>query len=170
MAAEEILLDLVPLESMPHTVRTVLNLAARGLLNGGTFFLARDHILVGGPVDAGDTVRNDRMSQRLAAEGYFPDGALLFKEDAGDACDHAQHTVGFNQLGGPEFYINLLDNTANHGPRRLADGTIREGDPCFARVVAGVDVVDRIVAMKDARDDSLAGVYIVNVEVVDFPF
>mmetsp|Transcript_10716 Transcript_10716/g.16894 ORF Transcript_10716/g.16894 Transcript_10716/m.16894 type:complete len:89 (-) Transcript_10716:149-415(-) len=43
--------------------------------------------------------------------------------------------------GGPDFYVNLQDNLKAHGPGGQG-GTA--ADPCFARLVAGQEVVDAV--------------------------
>lgn len=49
--------------------------------------------------------------------------------------------------GGPDFYINMRDNSFLHGPggqvNHYSDMVI-DADPCFAKVVEGFDVVERI--------------------------
>jgi cyclophilin family peptidyl-prolyl cis-trans isomerase len=77
---------------------------------------------------------------------------------------HAKYTIGYagRPRSGPEFYVNLADNTLDHGtaeerefkmgPRRhaawaaseAAEGTVDEPYPCFGRVISGFDVVDEI--------------------------
>ena len=47
--------------------------------------------------------------------------------------------------GGPDFYISTVDNTLNHGPGGQGQYTLKnEADPCFAKVVQGVEVVEAI--------------------------
>jgi hypothetical protein len=56
---------------------------------------------------------------------------------------HEKYTLGFaGRPGGPEFYISTVDNVANHGPG--SQGSKTEADSCFARVVGGFDVVERM--------------------------
>ena len=43
---------------------------------------------------------------------------------------HEPYTVGFTKEGGLMFYMNLQNNDRGHG---------RAGDPCFARIMGGVD-------------------------------
>lgn len=59
--------------------------------------------------------------------------------------------VGYaGRPGGPNFYINVEDNRALHGPggqdgKKGQENSPRgEADPCFARVVDGFAVVDRL--------------------------
>ena len=56
---------------------------------------------------------------------------------------HEKYTLGFaGRPGGPEFYISTVDNVANHGPG--SQGSKTEADSCFAKVVGGFDVVERM--------------------------
>lgn len=157
-----LLLELAPLDFVPHTIHTFLKMIDNQAFKDGTFVLARDHIIVGGPIDAHDPENNQRLEERMLRDGYFPNGALLFNE-YNDAYPHTEYTIGFNAVGGPIFYINLLDNTDAHGS---VDGE-REGEPCFARVVGGFDVVQRIAEIPRLEDDSLeSAVYIVGSRVL----
>lgn len=56
---------------------------------------------------------------------------------------HKKYTLGFaGRPGGPEFYISTVDNTRNHGPG--SQGSKTEADACFAKIVDGFDVVERM--------------------------
>lgn len=60
---------------------------------------------------------------------------------------HVQWSVGFmGRPSGPDFYINKRDNTVAHGPggQENTDDMHNEADPCFGRVVEGVDVLNEI--------------------------
>ena len=163
---ESFLLELANLDSMPHTIHTFLELIDKKMLTRGTLILAREHILVGGPVDAHDEVNNQQLEDLMLYEGYFPDGALLFSEYS-EEHPHVQMTFGFNHLGGPIFYFNLHDNTELHGPKQTDEG-YKEGDPCFGTVVEGLDVIQRIIAMPKTEDDSIeTQVYIMDTQVVN---
>ena len=49
------------------------------------------------------------------------------------------------QTGGPDFYINKMDNSANHGPGGQTQVVLNEeADPCFGRILEGKDIIDRI--------------------------
>lgn len=98
-------------------------------------------------------------------EGLFPNGALLFQEYTPDY-PHVQYTMGYNQMGGPIFYVNLRDNTRVHGPNNYREK--KDGDPCFAKIVEGYDVIDRIASMGTEEDESLeSAVYILDSQVVN---
>lgn len=57
-----------------------------------------------------------------------------------------KYTLGYaGRPGGPDFYISTRDNTDNHGPGgqgSYEDPT--EADPCFAKVIDGFNIVDRM--------------------------
>eukprot|EP00580_Thalassiosira_gravida_P003918 CAMPEP_0201604352 /NCGR_PEP_ID=MMETSP0492-20130828/4525_1 /ASSEMBLY_ACC=CAM_ASM_000837 /TAXON_ID=420259 /ORGANISM="Thalassiosira gravida, Strain GMp14c1" /LENGTH=461 /DNA_ID=CAMNT_0048068371 /DNA_START=648 /DNA_END=2033 /DNA_ORIENTATION=- len=166
---ESILLELAPLDIMPHTIHTFLRMVKERMYAEGTFILSRDHIIVGGPVDLHNNENNRMLEQRMIHEGYFPDGALLFIEYTPDY-PHVQHSVGFNQAGGPIFYFNMRDNTELHGPHNGDGGGNKEGDPCFAKIVEGFDVVQRIAQLREGEGefDSLGtSVYIKDTQVVN---
>lgn len=165
---ESILLELAPLDSMPHTIHMFLKMVQENMYASSTFVLSREHIIVGGPVDARNEDNNHELEQRMLREGYFPHGVLLFKEYSPDH-PHLPYTFGFNHIGGPIFYINMEDNTELHGPSHSAQDGFREGEPCFARIIEGKDVVQRIEEMPKNEDESLASsVFIVDSQVVYF--
>ena len=158
---ESFLLELAPLNSMPHTIDMFLTMIRDKTYIGGTIILSRSHILVAGPVDAHNRENNLELEERMLLKGYFPNGALLYKE-YDRHFPHVKHTLGFNQVGGPVFYVNLQDNAEFHGPSETS-----EGEPCFAKIVEGVDVIERIMSMPTAADDSLeSSVYISDTTVV----
>ncbi|KAL7473424.1 hypothetical protein ACHAXS_014031 [Conticribra weissflogii] len=168
---EAITLRLSPhLDAMPHTIHTFLTLVERQQYNRGTFVSLRPHVLVAGPVDMHDVDNNRQLEHKMTREGYFPDGALLFNEYSGEF-PHVAGTVGFNEeMGGPVFYVNLVDNTDGHGPSDGngggGGGGGREGDPCFGEVVEGFDVIEKIKSFATAEGMFEGTVYIVGSRVL----
>jgi hypothetical protein len=71
--------------------------------------------------------------------------SVLFQEYS-EEHPHVKYTMGYaGRPGGPDFYLSMQDNTKNHGPGgqgSYADAS--EADPCFAKVVQGFEVADRI--------------------------
>ena len=59
---------------------------------------------------------------------------------------HLSHTLGFGgRPGGPNFYINLVDNSEVHGPGgQTKHSLVEEADSCFAKFVHGADVIDKM--------------------------
>ena len=165
--SENILLKMAPLDMMSHTIQIFLNLIEEKIYVGGTFILAREHILAAAPIDAFDPENNQRLEEKMREGGYIPDGALLFHQYSPDY-PHKKYTVGFSSTGGPLFYINTQDNVELHGPRHIDNEGDVEGDPVFASVVEGFDVIQRIHALPRNEDDSLeTRVQIVDTYVVD---
>ena len=84
--------------------------------------------------------------------------SVLFQEYS-PKFPHEKYTLGFaGRPGGPDFYISTMDNTRLHGPggqTNYEDPT--EADPCFAKVVDGIDVVQRMEQLetKDGAYKSL---------------
>jgi hypothetical protein len=70
-------------------------------------------------------------------------GELSFPEYS-DFYRHEKYTVGFSgRPGGPEWYINSLDNYESHGPGKQNHSKIlNDADPCFAEIVKGKEVID----------------------------
>jgi len=164
--SENILLKLAPLDMMSHTIHIFMNLIEEKLYVGGTFLMARGHILVAGPIDVFDSENNHRLEEQMVEEGYFPDGALLFHQYTPEF-PHKKYTVGFASGGGPLFYINIEDNMEAHGPRHKESEGDVEGDPVFATMVEGFDVIQKILALPRNEDDSLeTRVHIVDTYVI----
>ena len=50
--------------------------------------------------------------------------------------------------GGPDFYINTDDNSGRFGPAGKESKVLEEeADPCFATVVEGYDVIERMMKL-----------------------
>eukprot|EP00520_Triparma_pacifica_P019114 CAMPEP_0118650046 /NCGR_PEP_ID=MMETSP0785-20121206/10035_1 /TAXON_ID=91992 /ORGANISM="Bolidomonas pacifica, Strain CCMP 1866" /LENGTH=314 /DNA_ID=CAMNT_0006542389 /DNA_START=68 /DNA_END=1009 /DNA_ORIENTATION=- len=59
---------------------------------------------------------------------------------------HVKHTIGLaGRLGGPDWYISIIDNTRNHGPGGQGNYNLAaEADPAFGKVTSGFDVIESI--------------------------
>ena len=73
-------------------------------------------------------------------------GSISFQEyDDTLSYLHQKYSIGLaGRPGGPDFYVNLVDNKRNHGP----GGQGPKPDPCFANIVSGQDVIDEIHRME----------------------
>ncbi|KAL7518005.1 hypothetical protein ACHAWX_002871 [Stephanocyclus meneghinianus] len=142
---ESLVLELGPLDIMPHTIKTFLE-------------MIEHHIILVGPSDAHDAENNQRLTERMLQQGYHPNGALIFKEYS-DEYPHVQGTVGFTGgRSGPIFYVNLMNNAENHGALR---------DPCFAKFIRGFDLLERIAQMPKDEDGRFEWpIYIVRAEIL----
>lgn len=141
-----IVLEMAPIDLMPHAVQIFLDIIDRGLYINCTFPLARTHILLIGHMDVRDPENNAELNRVMEAGGLVPGGAMLIKE-YNDDYPHHTNTVGFNAVGGPMFYVNLMDNSESHGPDEDS-----EGESCFARVVDGLQFLDKIAQQPVAED------------------
>ena len=61
---------------------------------------------------------------------------------------HKKYTLGMaSRPAGPSFYVNKMDNVANHGPGGQGHHVLEEeGEPCFARVVYGFQALNAVAA------------------------
>lgn len=132
-------IEMAPDSEMPTTVLYFLRQVRDGLLDGAVFHRNAHHVLQGGPGP------NRAKLQRLAAARGESE-SVAFQEYS-PRFAHERHTLGLaGRPGGPDFYISLVDNTRNHGPGSQTEDAklLGEADPCFARLVGGADVVERV--------------------------
>ena len=99
--------------------------------------------------DTGETrfevIEGDGKRKDFEKSGY---NSVSFQEYSPNF-SHRQYTLGYaGRPGGPNFYINMQDNTHVHGPQLdLKEGDEIDADPAFGKVVAGFDTVNRMHAM-----------------------
>lgn len=143
---------------MPHSVNTFLNAVHKKLWDGTVFVRNRPHVLVAHTAAPG----SDRMSELRRAGGL---DRLAFREHS-EEYPHVRGTVGFaGRPGGPNFYVNKMDNTADHGrgPHQsrgdnggdwAPSSDEHEGDPCFGKIVTagGMELMDEMSALPVGDD------------------
>jgi cyclophilin family peptidyl-prolyl cis-trans isomerase len=96
--------------------------------------------------DTGKT-QHDRLRQMRLSSVSFGEHS--------DAYPHEKYTVAFGKRG-PDFYINALNNTLQHGYGAQKHHDLDdEADPCFAKVVEGKDVVDALnqISIQETKND-----------------
>ena len=138
-------IEMAPIDLMPHSVRFFMEQVRHKLWDGTSFSYNPSHIILtraatpdGNPSPLKDFKERDLHS-------------ISFQEYS-DTYPHLPYTVGFAGLpGGPVWYINKTDNVKTHGPG--GQSTFRkqdwgEADPCFGTVVEGKDVIDRMGKME----------------------
>lgn len=169
--SNEIVLELAPLDLMPHTIHLFLSQIEEGYWSRGTpaIVINAGHVLQACPHPCLESV---------SLGGNYPGDPYHDMKHAGldsvsfqeyhPSYPHEKYTIGLagRPHSGPEFYINLLNNTLDHGTveqrkQELGDGyadylkaamegedgldeKVMEPDPCFGKVVKGFDVVDKI--------------------------
>jgi len=170
-----LIFELAPIELAPHSVHLFLTQIAEGYWSRGTpaIVLNAEHVLQACPHPCLDSVDLGGRTPGYPYEDMRAAGLdVVSFQEYSPAFPHEKYTIGFagRPHSGPEFYINLLDNTLDHGTleerkRRMgqaeygawaeeAFGGVEEVDvgekdmmepyPCFGKLVEGFDVVDEI--------------------------
>lgn len=143
-SGDSFIVEMAPVDLMPHSVHLFLEQASRGLLDGCSFHRNAGHVVQGGPT-------SNHLNPGVNVRKPFTDADLTgvsFQEYHPDF-PHKKYTMGFaGRPGGPDFYVSTVDNTRNHGPGGQGSYAIKsEADPCFAKVIEGFDAVDRMQKM-----------------------
>jgi cyclophilin family peptidyl-prolyl cis-trans isomerase len=123
-----------PNEFMPHSVYTFMQMVDDGVWDNTVFIHHWNHIVQAAPISPDGNTKHDLIAYELT----FPEYSDEYK--------HEQYTLGFSsQPGGPEFYINLMDNINSHGPGQQEHSTVlNDADPCFAKIVIGKNAFERL--------------------------
>jgi len=146
-------IELYPLIHMPHSVHLFLEQVNHGLWDGCSFVVNAPHILQAGTFPGGNTAATYADKIRAFEEVGLD---IVSYQEYHHSHPHEQWTVGFaGRPGGPDFYINKLDNTKNHGPGGQSHHNLEEeADPCFGFIKDGKDVLNRMYVMKtDQKND-----------------
>jgi cyclophilin family peptidyl-prolyl cis-trans isomerase len=134
------IIKLAPIDLMPHTVHWFLEKVDHKLYDKCSFHRNAQHVIQGGPWRNFMTPEEANLHGRFEEEGFQH---VAFQEYS-EYSPHVKYSLGLaGRPGGPDFYVSVKDNTINHGPGGTEDNPI-EPDPCFAKVVEGFDVVDRM--------------------------
>jgi hypothetical protein len=156
----DFVVELAPLDTLPHAVHLFLEQVAHNLWTGCYFYLNGPHVLQAGPQSFEDdeTPIPEGESSRYPALKPFIDlglETLAFPEYSEDF-PHQTWTLGFTgRPGGPDFYINKVDNSIAHGPGGQVHHALHEqGDSCFAKIVKGRENVAMIYQQAVYQDKS----------------
>jgi cyclophilin family peptidyl-prolyl cis-trans isomerase len=137
--ADRIVLEMAPADEMPHTVYWFLEQVDHKHYDKCSFHRNANHVIQAGPVGNFLTAPNEGLLKRFKESGFE---SVLFQEYS-DIYKHYKYTLGLaGRPGGPDFYINMQDNSRLHGPGGQIESD--DADPCFARVVEGFDAVARM--------------------------
>jgi len=123
-----LVLEMAPLDVMPHSVYTFLEMVDAKLIDGCSFVLNAMNVVKAAPLP----YDGSRASKKVKAFTQLGLDTVSFREYS-PSYPHEQFTVGFAADGSPDFYINTKDNTEQHA-----------GEPCFAKIVSGVETVERM--------------------------
>jgi cyclophilin family peptidyl-prolyl cis-trans isomerase len=136
---EDFVVELAPLDVVPHSVHTFLEMITSGLWDNTVFYhhRATSHVIAAAPVAYGTFEAKHLHFQALGFTGVsFPEYSNAFP--------HEVYTVGFSGKG-PNFYINGLDNTHHHGPGGQGHHSLPgEADPCFGKIISGHNIITAI--------------------------
>mmetsp|Transcript_23618 Transcript_23618/g.44944 ORF Transcript_23618/g.44944 Transcript_23618/m.44944 type:complete len:507 (+) Transcript_23618:242-1762(+) len=134
--------ECAPLDLMPHAVHLFLEQVMHGLWNNAWFYLNGPHVLQGGPQAQEGEEDEGAAFNRFKNLGL---DTLAFPEYSTEY-PHVQFTLGYTgRPGGPDFYINKMNNTEAHGPGGQHQHSLEEfADACFAKVVDGYETLEMI--------------------------
>ena len=168
-------LEMAPLSSTPHAVHIFLEQVYHHLWDDAYIYLNGPHILQIGPEQTFEE-ESHNGDDRAAALKPFRElqlDTLVFPEYSEDF-PHSMWTVGFTgRPGGPDFYINKVDNSKLHGPGGQFQHDLDEfADPCFAKVVDGFGTLKKIFSVPTSEDPEWKWfyddpIYIVAMEIID---
>ena len=131
----------------PHSIRTFLEMVHSRLWDQTILYHQAEHVVVGVPVG----IKGDRKQGEFVKPLLFPEYSEEFP--------HTENTIGFQgNPGGPEFYINIDDNSDFHGPGGQTYDAMDEGESCFGKIVHGMDVVKQFREMNKKAAKSETGV------------
>mmetsp|Transcript_20071 Transcript_20071/g.47180 ORF Transcript_20071/g.47180 Transcript_20071/m.47180 type:complete len:559 (-) Transcript_20071:18-1694(-) len=141
-------IELAPIQAMPIAVNLFLQQVHHKLWDGCVFVINAMHILQAGPhrfAPDNDGYYDANIPELM---DRFVDGKLdkmPFQEYSKDF-PHEQYTLGFaGRPGGPDFYVNKIDNSVNHGPGGQGHHDLHEeADPSFGRIVRGVEIIQEL--------------------------
>ena len=141
------MVELAPLSAMPHAAHIFLEQVSHGLWDSAWFYINGPHVMQAGP-QAEETDDSDDDPREVSLRPFKEVSleSLHFPEYSKDF-PHAAWTLGFTgRPGGPDFYINKIDNSEAHGPGGQYQHELSEfADPCFAKVIKGFDTLEDIV-------------------------
>ncbi|CAB9519734.1 PPIases accelerate the folding of proteins (By similarity) [Seminavis robusta] len=132
-----VVIETARIDQMPHSVFHFLELVSHHAYDGTIFHRRANHIVQAGPSAVPSEARVfDPSLSSIMFQEYSPEMA------------HTPYTLGFpGRPGGPDFYINIKDNSKLHGPGGQSwhyGDVLDDADPCFGAIVRGVDVIDKI--------------------------
>ncbi len=137
-------IELAPLDLMPHTVNLFLQQVHHQLWDGCSMITNANHVYQLGP-----SYEEDLEEKNSHYEQFYEKGLdKLSYQEYSEQYPHGQWTVGLaGRPGGPDFYINKIDNKLIHGPggQTNDEDMHNEADPCFGKIVDdGQRVLDEI--------------------------
>ena len=207
LSEETFIVQMAPLDAVPHAVHFFMEQVAHGLWNGCYLYLNGPHVLQVGPqyfdededgtAHADNEAEDDDEDPRGPVMRKFREKRLdeLAFPDYSETYPHEAWTLGFagryvrlsfallvcrlgsficllffhsivalattlkfsmnaDSPGGPDFYINKVDNVKAHGPGGQFQHVLGEeqGDSCFATIVSGRETVAKVYQQPTFND------------------
>ena len=142
----EIEIEMAPCDLMPVVTMHFIAQVDRGFWDGKVFFRAESHVIQATNMRLDGSRPRSLVAESIPFQEYSPEYV------------HHKYTLGIaGRPGGPDFYINMLDNRKIHGPG--GQGHNYNGDPdsdsCFAKIVRGTEVADRMQKLPFKREGGL---------------
>ena len=136
--------ELAPLDLMPHAVYYFLEQVRLKLLDGTSFHRNAGHVVQAGPAAPYKPIPSNPNPRQRYNKASFT--AIAFQEYSAQF-PHVKYTIGLaGRPGGPDWYVSTVDNTRNHGPGGQGSYAVKdEADPCFGKVIEGFNVIDRLL-------------------------
>lgn len=156
---QRLVIQMAPLDLVPHAVHFFMEQVEHGLWNSENYvYLNGPHVLQIGPQvweeDYGDQWTDEEYEEKRV--GHFYDLGLeeLIFPDYSEDYPHVQYTLGLTgRPGGPDFYINKVDNEDTHGPGGQDQHALdHQADSCFGTIVEGTEVLQQIFNAKTYAD------------------
>lgn len=139
------IIQLAPLNLVPHAVHLFLEQVEHGLWHTNAYFyLNGPHVFQAGPQLLWSEEESASEDEEAEEKNRLLDFAsldldnLIFPDYSNDF-PHKEWTLGFTgRPGGPDMYINKADNSISHGPGGQDQHALSEyGDSCFGIVTEG---------------------------------
>jgi cyclophilin family peptidyl-prolyl cis-trans isomerase len=142
----EMEIEMAPCNLMPVVTMYFIKQVEEGFWDGMVFFRAESHVIQATDMRPDRSRQNRKRSQSIPFQEYSEDFV------------HHKYTLGIaGRPGGPDFYINMSENIKIHGPG--GQGHNYQGDPesdsCFAKIIRGREIADRIQKLPYKRVDGL---------------
>jgi len=119
-------IEMAPDTLMPYVTKWFVDLVGSGYWDGCGFVRAAGHVL---------------QANCNPKKGPHTYPSIAFQEYS-EEYTHKVYTVGVAGFpGGPDWYINIVDNVRNHGPGGQGPP---EANPCFGKVIEGFETIEAI--------------------------
>jgi len=167
-----IVLEMASLDTMPHAVNHFLQQVHHRLWNSCEINSSANHIFSLGPSyraedEPADPATAVADGARTHYEHFRAKGLdKVTYQEYNTEYPHEQWTVGLaGRPGGPDFYINKRNNTLIHGPGGQLNkhDLHNEADPCFGKIVEGLDILTELEALPTYPERNYAFKFPVNV-------